>query len=156
MGEGPVRRTSCSLGWWCRGATKKGEVLHVLKSRRLTSLIDVRLLPPSTIKAQRRHQSHDLLDSRHLSLWCGVIKGSHGFGGGLLAIYEWNLPAFVQCYSGPVVAFHLLRQMSSSQHQSRNARPQIKVLEPITFQSKPWIKLVWFILICRRSLFLII
>lgn len=81
MGEGPVRRTSCSLGWWCRGATKKGEVLHVLKSRRLTSLIDVRLLPPSTIKAQRRHQSHDLLDSRHLSLWCGVIKGSRGFGG---------------------------------------------------------------------------
>lgn len=68
----------------CGGGTKKGEGLHVLKSRRLTSLIGVRLLPPSAIKARRRHRSHDLLDSRHLSLWCGVIKGSRGFSGGII------------------------------------------------------------------------
>lgn len=67
-------------------------------------LIGACLLPPSTINPRQLHQPHYLLDNRRLSLWCGVIMGSRGFRG-MLAIFEWNLPAFVQSYFGTVVPF---------------------------------------------------
>lgn len=87
-----IEQNILQFWWWCGGRERGSAPCFEVQVADV--LIGVRLPPPLAIKSQRLHRSHYLLDSKHLSLWCGVIKSSQGLRG-LLAISEWNLPAFV-------------------------------------------------------------
>lgn len=78
--------------WWRCGGRKRGSAPCF--EVQVADVLGVCLLPPSPTKPRQLHQSHYSLDKRRLNLWCGVIMGSWGFRG-MLAISEWNLPAFV-------------------------------------------------------------
>lgn len=82
-------RASCiwSVSLWDVG-TNKEEVHCVLKFKWLLSNWCIRWLPSTTVNPQ---WSHYWLDKR---LWCGVVMALRSFRG-MLAIFEWTLPAFV-------------------------------------------------------------
>ena len=126
---------------------RKWEVHHVPCSEAQVAdvLIGAYLCPPSTINPLQPHPSCYLLDSRHLSLWCGVITGSKSLQG-MLAIFEWTLPAFVLSYGGTVVPYKVCfeKEFHPTNQKLCTDIFQAKhwLCETIIFQKDCWIKLL--------------